>query len=72
MIKALEIAHAVVVAPMQYTLIVWGTIYGWLVFGQFPDQWTWIGTAIIMVTGLYTLHRERLAKRRAARAATGD
>lgn len=67
-IKALEIAHAVVVAPMQYTLIIWGTFYGWMVFGQLPDGWTWAGTAIIIATGLYTLHRERLAKRRAVAA----
>ena len=63
-IKALEIAMAVVVAPVQYTLILWGTIYGWLVFGQLPDGWTWAGTAIIILTGLYTLHRERLARKR--------
>jgi drug/metabolite transporter (DMT)-like permease len=63
-IKSLEIAMAVVVAPVQYTLILWGTIYGFLVFGQLPDMWTWAGTAIIIATGLYTLHRERLASRR--------
>ncbi|MEL6170331.1 MAG: DMT family transporter, partial [Pseudomonadota bacterium] len=68
-IKALELALAVVVAPVQYTLIVWGTLYGVLVFGDFPDGWTWIGTAIIVATGLYTLHRERMAGRR-SRAVT--
>lgn len=64
-IKALEMAMAVVVAPMQYTLMVWGTMYGFLVFGQLPDFWTWIGAIIIIATGLYTLRREhRAAKRR--------
>jgi drug/metabolite transporter (DMT)-like permease len=62
-IKALELAQAVVVAPLQYTLMIWGTIYGYLVFGQLPDFWTWTGTAIIVATGIYTLHRERLAAR---------
>jgi len=33
-IKALEAAQAVVVAPVQYTLLIWGTMYGYLVFGQ--------------------------------------
>ncbi len=65
-IKALELAMAVVVAPMQYTLILWGTAYGWLVFGQFPDVWTWIGAAVIVATGIYTLRREYLASRRRA------
>ena len=65
-IRALEIAQAVVVAPMHYSLILWSTMYGYLVFGQFPDGWTWVGTAIIVATGLYTLRRERLARRRPA------
>ena len=63
-IKALDLGLAVVVAPVQYSLMVWGTLYGFLVFGQLPDGWTWVGTAIIVATGLYTLHRERLASRR--------
>nr|WP_271979775.1 DMT family transporter [Granulosicoccus sp.] len=56
-IKALEVAEAASVAPIHYTLIIWGTIYGYFVFGQLPDQWTWIGTAIIVAAGLYTLNR---------------
>ena len=67
-IKALEVAQAVVVAPVQYSLIIWGTMYGYLVFGQFPDLWTWVGAAIIIATGLYTLNRERIAMREARRA----
>lgn len=58
-IKALEIAHASVIAPIHYTLIIWATMYGWLVFGQLPDQWTWLGASIIVATGLYIMNRER-------------
>ncbi len=60
-IKALEVAEAMVVAPIHYTLIIWGTIYGYLVFGQLPDLWTWIGTAIIVAAGLFTLRRSHRA-----------
>jgi len=56
-IRALEVAEAVVVAPIHYTLIIWGTIYGYIVFGHFPDTWTWIGTAIIISAGVFTLMR---------------
>lgn len=63
-IKALEVAQAVIVAPMQYSLIIWGTMYGYLVFNQLPDMWTWVGALIIVATGIYTLHREALASRR--------
>lgn len=62
-IKALELAMAVVVAPVQYSLILWGTFYGFVVFGQLPDGWTWAGTALIVATGVYTLRREYLAQR---------
>ncbi|WP_425051660.1 DMT family transporter [Psychromarinibacter sp. S121] len=70
LIKALEVGQAAVVAPVQYSLLIWSTFYGWLVFNQLPDFWTWIGALIIVATGLYTLHRERLAAKAAkARAA---
>jgi S-adenosylmethionine uptake transporter len=62
-IMALDAAQAVVVAPVQYSLLLWGTLYGFFVFGQLPDAWTWLGAAIIVATGLYTLNRERLALR---------
>lgn len=67
-IRSLELAQAVVLAPVHYSLLLWGTFYGWLVFGQLPDGWTWLGAAIILITGIYTLHRERLAKKRAKQA----
>lgn len=59
-IKSLEVAEAAVVAPVHYTLLIWGTMYGYLVFAQLPDLWTWVGALIIVATGVYTLHRERM------------
>jgi S-adenosylmethionine uptake transporter len=58
-ILALRIAQSVVLAPLHYTLIIWGTLYGYLVFAELPDRWTLLGCAIIVASGLYTLHRER-------------
>ena len=57
-IKALDVADAVVVAPVHYSIIIWATFYGFMVFDQLPDMWTWVGTSIIVVMGIYTLHRE--------------
>ena len=62
-IKALEVAEAVVIAPIHYTLIIWGTMYGYFVFGQFPDQWTWLGTIVIVAAGIYTLQRDKVRNR---------
>lgn len=74
-IKALEIAQAIVLAPVHYSLILWATFYGWLVFDQLPDRWTWLGAAIIVATGLYIVNREwmlaRERTRMARRAAAG-
>lgn len=66
-IKALEITQAVVLAPVQYSLIIWGTMYGFLVFGHLPDRWTWIGAAIIIAGGCYTFYREKLTHPKPAR-----
>ena len=58
-IRAFQVAEAVVVAPMHYTLIIWATLFGWFVFAQLPDFWTWLGTAIIVLTGLYLVRIDR-------------
>ena len=47
------------VAPFRYTAMVWALILGLLMFGEIPDMPTITGTVIIILTGLYSLHRER-------------
>jgi len=59
-IRALEVAEAAAVAPIHYTIIIWATVYGYLVFNQLPDRWTLVGTAIIVLAGFYTLQRGKL------------
>jgi drug/metabolite transporter (DMT)-like permease len=58
MIKALDLGEATVLSPLQYTLIVWSTIWGFLVFAQVPDGWTFAGTAVIVASGIYSLYHE--------------
>ena len=60
-VKALDLAQAVAAAPLQYTLIIWSSAWGFLVFGDIPDLWTWVGAAIIAGSGLYTVWREAQA-----------
>ena len=57
-IKALDLALAVVVAPVQYTLMIYSVFWGYLVFSDLPDGWTLFGAAIIMASGGYSLWRE--------------
>jgi drug/metabolite transporter (DMT)-like permease len=37
--------------------------FGWLFFGQLPDQWTLAGSGIVIASGIYLLHRERVRRR---------
>lgn len=64
LIKALEIGQAAVLAPSQYSMLLWGSVYGWVIFQQWPDALTWLGALIIVASGLYTANRERIAARR--------
>lgn len=66
---ALSRADAVALAPLSYLEIVAATGLGWLVFGDFPDGLTWLGTAIIVASGIYVIHRERILARRSPAAA---
>ncbi len=59
LIKALEVSEASIVAPIHYTIIIWASIYGFFVFSELPDQWTLLGTTIIVSAGLYTLKRTK-------------
>jgi len=62
-IRALDIAQSVALAPMHYTLIIWGTLYGFVFFGDLPDIWTFLGCSIIVISGLYTTYREFVLSR---------
>ncbi|SDK01544.1 DMT family transporter [Aliiruegeria lutimaris] len=62
-IRALEIGQAVVLAPIHYSMMIWATFWGWLIFDDLPDGWTVTGTAVIMITGLYILRGERSGNR---------
>ncbi len=57
--RALKLAPASVVAPYQYTLIIWAALFGYLFFGDVPQITTAIGAAIIIGAGLYITFRER-------------
>lgn len=59
-IKAYESAPASVISPFFYSELIGVTILGFLVFADVPDKWTMIGAIIIVSSGLYIAHRERV------------
>lgn len=58
LIQAYRSGDAAIVAPMQYSQMIWAAIYGGLIFGEVPDTMTWVGAAIIIASGLYIVIRE--------------
>lgn len=62
-IAAYKAGDAAVVAPMQYSQIVWASVFGYLFFGERLDQPTVIGAGIVMASGLYIVLRESFGGR---------
>jgi drug/metabolite transporter (DMT)-like permease len=62
-VLAHRLAPASLLAPISYTQLPWVCIGGYVVFDNLPDQWTLIGATIIIASGLYTAHRERIRVR---------
>lgn len=58
-ILAFQRGPASALTPYTYTQLVWATLVGWLVFGNFPDAWTLAGMAVITVSGLLIVLHER-------------
>lgn len=57
-ILAYRAGEAVIVAPMQYSQILWATGYGYLLFAETPDGPTMLGAGIIIASGIYIVLRE--------------
>ena len=58
-ILSLRYADASKLAPFSYFEIITNVLIGYYFFGDFPDQWTWIGLVIIMSSGVYISLKER-------------
>ncbi|NCO03067.1 MAG: DMT family transporter [Alphaproteobacteria bacterium] len=48
-------------APLQYSQIIWGTIIGLIIFNEIPEKWTIIGATVIILSGVYLFYREHKA-----------
>ena len=58
LIRGLEVAPASKLSPFLYTQIIWATLFGLVIFDQFPDEMTLLGVAIVIGSGLYIWRRE--------------
>jgi drug/metabolite transporter (DMT)-like permease len=61
--RALKVADAATVAPLQYTMLFWAIVFGWLVFGDVPRVSMLVGSGFIIASGLFIFFREQQLKR---------
>ena len=59
---AFRLAPAALVAPFDYTALIWASGLGWLVWGEIPGTWTLIGATVIIASGLLIIIREAQQK----------
>ncbi len=67
-------ADASLIAPFDYISMVWASIFGYVLFGDWPVREVWIGVSIVIASGLFVVYREHVLGRRrnAERAAATD
>lgn len=63
-IIAMRIGETSAIAPIRYAMLPIALIYGFFIFDEIPDFWMLFGSAIVIITGIYTFHRERLLSKR--------
>lgn len=57
--QAYRMAEATLVAPFEYTALFWGVLWGWIMWGDWPDAIAWLGIAILIGAGLVLLYTDR-------------
>ena len=62
-------APAAILSPFIYSQIIWMLALGYILFGDWPDAWTFVGAGIVIASGLYLLYRERVKHRKPERPA---
>ena len=62
--KSLALAPAAVVVPWQYSMILWGILFGWIFFAEVPEPLMLVGVAVIVGAGLWLTRMEMRGARR--------
>ena len=61
--RALKLAPASALAPLHYTLLLWAVVFGFVFFGDVPDRQILLGSAVIVLAGLFIFHRQKVVDR---------
>lgn len=57
-VASMRVGEISYVAPFRYTSLLVAIAMGLVVFGEWPDLWTWAGSAMVIAAGTYTIWRE--------------
>jgi drug/metabolite transporter (DMT)-like permease len=69
LIAAMRMGDVSFVAPFRYVALIFALVIGYFAFNEHPDQWMLAGSAIVVASGVYAFHRERVRAREARDAA---
>ena len=61
--QAYRLAAVSLIAPFEYSALLVAAIFGFAIWGQIPDHFVWLGSAVVVASGLYILHRETVRRR---------
>jgi drug/metabolite transporter (DMT)-like permease len=64
-VQAMRVGDIGFVSPFRYFILIFSIVGGMVAFHEFPDLLTWLGSALVVATGVYTLYRERVVRRQA-------
>ncbi len=67
LINAFRLSPASTIAPFSYSMLIWSTLFGFLVFDQLPDYWAILGAAIIIIGGIIILRADQAKRSREVR-----
>ncbi|HTO81600.1 MAG TPA: DMT family transporter [Methylomirabilota bacterium] len=70
--QAFRYGEVSMLAPLDYTGLLWATMLGIVVWGDIPTAWVLVGSAIIIMAGMYIVRREAMLRRAARRAAAAS
>lgn len=64
MTQAFRLAEVSVLVPFDYTAMIWAVGLGWLIWDEVPGLNIWVGFLLVVLSGLYIVHREARLRRR--------
>ncbi|MEO1160345.1 MAG: DMT family transporter, partial [Pseudomonadota bacterium] len=57
--RACEYSPLSVLAPFEYTGMIWAILFGFVIWSELPDMWGWFGAALIAASGVYVTRQQK-------------